>query len=828
MRRGESEASTVEGDSDPSVDRPRTVAVGSTSMGGDADETLPAPAGGGDVSAGRTLAIGAQVAGRYRVMRRLGEGGMGEVYAVDDLILGMTVALKTLRPELEGSTIALERFRREMAFARKVTNEHVCRLHDVGEHDGRVFLTMELLEGKTLAARLAGGGVLALDEVERLAVQLVEGLGALHAAGIVHRDFKPGNVILVGERAVITDFGLARSMIDRDVALTAETGMLGTPAYMAPEQVEGRTVTPATDVYALGVVLFELVTGTLPFREDTALATATARLHGDPPKPSSVRAGVPARWDAIVARCLARDPARRPPVDAVLDTTPRRVSRRWFLAAGAGVATAGGIVGWRFLDRRGGAPASVADGSAVVASNAAAASDELVAVLPVEGTGDLVDDPLRVALTLDIHDALAECGVPKLSLEGNPMFVDLAGSAIKLAAEDDVSVAAWKIAGLSAIVRMTIAKRPDGASPTIAIAVAIERRGAPTWTGQLARPATEATGLAHDVASVVANELGRPAPRMPRDASTVAIETYTRYGAAIGGLYARDELTALEQLVVAEPTLLRAGARLALRLVSELRHSEDGARIASFTARGREVVEQILAIDPDQPLALCARGVGAMAMYDWSSADRDTTRALELAPTSWRHLQERGIYLLYQGRFDDHDVVAARKRALNPLQKPIQGTANNLLLYRQWPELVRYIPTVLEEVKPVGVRKTLQLWLALAYAELARFDEALATVEQGINPNDPYMTSIAVAVLALCGQRDRAVALRKELGERAGPGATALMDDALGNIDAALTNLEKVVDEHHLEALYLKIQRYSPMLRSQPRFQALMKRVGLS
>jgi len=803
------------------VDGPPPVAVRLALMGGDPDETLPAPGSGGGAVVGGTLAIGALVAGRYRVMRRVGEGGMGEVYAVDDLILGATVALKTLRPELEGSTTALLRFRREMVFARKVTNEHVCRLHDVGEHDGRVFLTMELLEGRTLAARLADGGVLALDEIERLAAQLVEGLGALHAAGIVHRDFKPSNVIMVGERAVITDFGLARSMNDRDVALTAETAMLGTPAYMAPEQVEGRAVTPATDVYALGVVLFELVTGMLPFREDTVLATATARLHGDPPRPSSVRAGVAARWDAILARCMARDPAQRPPVDAVLGVVPRRVSRRWFLAAAG--ATAGGIVGWRFLER--------GDGSTAVAGGAS--SDELVAVLPIEGVGELVDDPLRLALTIDIHDALAMVGVPKLSLEANASFDDLAGSAIKLAAENDVSAAAWKIAGLAAIVRMTIAKRLDSSSSTIGVAVAIEREGSPMVTRQLERPAAEATGLAHDVASVVATELGRRAPRVPRDVGRFAIDTYARYGAALGDVYADRErdgkppLTALEELVASEPALLRAGARLALRLVENARYTEDAATIQSWNARGREIAERILAIDPDQPFAVCARGVGAMTMYDWATADRDTTRAVELAPSSWRLMQERAFFLMYQGRFDDHDVVAKRKRALNPLNNPIRGTAWSLFLYRRWTELARYVPTVLEQAKPRD-RKALQLYLAHAYAELARFQEALALAEQGIDMSDPYTTAIAVPVLVLCSQRDRAVTLRKQLGESAGAGATAIMDDALGNIDAALTNVERVVNEHHAEALLLKIQRYTPTLRSQPRFQLLMKKVGLS
>src|ERR1043165_3668787 len=217
---------------------------GRMSGGRTVEDTLPAADGGGP-----RLTLGVRAAGRYRILRFLGAGAMGEVYAAEDLIVGTTVALKTLRPELASSSHAIERFRREIAVARKVTDRHVCRTHDVGEHNGRVFLTMELLEGETLAERVRARGPLPMAEVEAIALQLTPGLAALHDAAVVHRDFKSANVILVQkdgvERAVITDFGLARSSDDRDAKLTTESGLLGTPAYMAPEQVEGREATPA-------------------------------------------------------------------------------------------------------------------------------------------------------------------------------------------------------------------------------------------------------------------------------------------------------------------------------------------------------------------------------------------------------------------------------------------------------------------------------------------------------------------------------------------------------------------------------------------------------
>ena len=785
------------------------------------DETLPARGAAPD--AGCSLAIGTLVEDRYRIVRRLGEGGMGEVYAAEDLILATTVALKTIRPELEGSTIALERFRREMQLARKVTNAHVCRLHDVGEHEGRVFLTMEMLEGETLASRIASGP-LAIADVERLAPQLVEGLAALHAAGVVHRDFKPSNVMLVGDRAVITDFGLARSVVERDIALTAQTGMLGTPAYMAPEQVEGRAVTPATDVYALGVVLYELVAGELPFREDTALATATARLHTTPPLASSRASAARlakadrARWDTIVGRCLQRDPANRPQIDRVLDVPRQLISRRWFLAGSAATIGAG-AAGWRWL---------AADAPQAIATTAG----DLVAVIPVDGAGDLLADPLRVALTVDIHDALSTTGLPHLALDLHPIFETLNGSAVQLSRDPDPSAAAWKIDRVAAVVRMSIGWRTQNAP--LAVDVVIERRATPRWKRRFERPAREALLLVHDLATAVALELGRPMPRRFLDVRPLDPPAYAAYGAALATLLrAPVEATAfdpaatdaLAAVFAANATLLRAGARVALRLAEIGQVRETGN--LPITAEAIRISDQILAADPNQPIALAARGIAASTMYDWKTVERTLPRALELAPTLDRVEQERQRYLLLQGKFDEHERLGEAHRARNPLAKgQLLGPVYSFYYSRQYREEIRYIESILDDV-PRNQRELPLSMLAVAYASTTRFDKAVAIANQLEDSENPYAQANCVVAYALAGQRDKAIALRKKIPAGAAPGSAAMMDDALGNIDDALEHLEKVVAAHYTEALYIKITPFSSALRSQPRFQALMKTVGL-
>ncbi len=323
------------------------------------DETLTAdPSAATAPSSGEErIAPGSLALGRYEVVRFVAAGAMGEVYEARDRVLGETVAVKVLKPALAGSPSAVERLVRELALARKVTHPGICRLHDVHQHDDRAFLSMELLAGESLADRLRRGPLPA-PELDDLARQLVAALATLHAAGVVHRDLKSGNIMLVpgdaGVRAVVTDFGLARSLVPAgDARLTGDGTMLGTPAYMAPEQVEGREATPASDIYSLGVVLFEMATGALPFHEETALATATARLTRDPPRPRALRPDLAPRWEQAILRCLARDPGARPRrVEDVLAPTRRRAWRPIV----AGVATLAIATGAWELAARGGAP----------------------------------------------------------------------------------------------------------------------------------------------------------------------------------------------------------------------------------------------------------------------------------------------------------------------------------------------------------------------------------------------------------------------------------------------------------------------------------------
>ena len=252
---------------------------------------------------------GTILAGRYRIVGLLGRGGMGEVYRADDLTLGQPVALKFLPASAAADAAALARFHNEVRIARQVSHPNVCRIHDLGEADGEPFLSMEYVDGEDLASLLRRIGRLPADKAIESARQLCAGIAAAHDMGVLHRDLKPANVMLDGRGVVkITDFGLANfsEQIARD-------DIAGTPAYMAPEQLAGGAASIASDLYALGLVLFEMFTGVAAFAPGSAADRARWSADSAPPTPSSARPDIDPAVERVIVRCLESDPARRPP-----------------------------------------------------------------------------------------------------------------------------------------------------------------------------------------------------------------------------------------------------------------------------------------------------------------------------------------------------------------------------------------------------------------------------------------------------------------------------------------------------------------------------------
>jgi hypothetical protein len=254
--------------------------------------------------------------GRYRLRSLLAAGGMGAVWVADDAVLGRQVAVKLLSEALAGDGLAAERLRREARAAAGLEHPGIARVLDLGEDRGRPYLVMELLHGESLAQRLARAGPLPPAEAARVVAAAAEALQVAHRAGIVHRDVKPGNVFLTGDGEVkLLDFGIASAA--NEAALTGGD-LIGTAAYLAPERMLGHDATPAADVYALGVLLYELLAGRPPFAADSGTALAMAHLHARPAPLRDAAPGVPPALAAACEQALAKDPAARPPSAAAL------------------------------------------------------------------------------------------------------------------------------------------------------------------------------------------------------------------------------------------------------------------------------------------------------------------------------------------------------------------------------------------------------------------------------------------------------------------------------------------------------------------------------
>jgi len=293
--------------------------------------------------------IGSILGGRYRLLELLGQGGMATIFRARDSQLDRDVAVKVLRPEYGSDPEFLERFRHEAQAAASLSHPGIVSVYDYGTDPAGPFIVMELVDGQDLATLLRRRGPLPPAQAARVASEVAHALGAAHARGLVHRDVKPGNILVTTDNRIkVADFGIARAVADSGVTMPGTT--LGSVHYFSTEQARGESATPASDVYGLGIVLYELLTGQRPWTGDSAAAVATARLTGAVPSPRSVNPAIPAALDAIDRRALALDPSDRYENGREMaDALDRYVSESRAAAGdaagGAAAAAAAGLAG---------------------------------------------------------------------------------------------------------------------------------------------------------------------------------------------------------------------------------------------------------------------------------------------------------------------------------------------------------------------------------------------------------------------------------------------------------------------------------------------------
>ncbi len=622
------------------------------------------------------------LAGRYELLALLGVGSMGSVYRAWDRELDDVVALKMLRRELMASREMLERFRTEVKLARRVTHKNVARVFDIGEHDGLRFLTMELVEGTSLEAIREREGYLPIARVVDLATQICGGLAAAHAAGVVHRDLKPDNIVVdPNGRAVIADFGIARALAGtaKDArALSGMAGMVGTPAYMAPEQVEGtEPIDGRADIYAFGAMLFELFTGELPFPGDTPLAVAIARLRGDAPDVRTRRADIPERVARIVAKCMAREPSERYATSAELFAQLDRL--RTSIAADPVAA---------MLPSVNAIPVAVPSSPRSVASltmleevafelvPTARPVVKMVAVLPFKILGDVADAYLADALTEDLIDTLSVT-------EG--LRVRTRGSVARFRGMDTDPRDAGRALDAQVVVSGTLSAVGERLCVTArAVSVA---DGYQLWATRFERPGRDVVAIADEAANALSDVLtvsrAKTERRAPGD--PVALDLYLRGRHEHNTFFRAGNAQAVDLLRLAhhrapdDPTIMASYAVALMRRFA----LEDAASDVAETAQ--KLAVRALALSPDRADAHVALAGLHLSRGELGDAARHLGRALTLAPTLADAQEMAGQLLIELGPLDEGVLRLEAAVALEPrLFEAQYRRARGLALRGDW------------------------------------------------------------------------------------------------------------------------------------------------
>ena len=555
---------------------------------------------------------------------------MGTVYRARDSELDEVVALKLLRREVMDQPGMLDRFRQEVKLARRVTHRNVARTYDIGESEGDKFLTMEFVEGEALSARLTREGALPLDAVITVADGICAGLQAAHAAGIVHRDLKPDNVLLARDgRVVLTDFGIARALFDAGRAATMGLA-LGTPAYMAPEQVEGASdLDERADVYALGAMLYECVTGERAWSGESIWALAAARLMQPPPDPRVKRPDLPSQAAELVLRCMARRFASAAEVAAALATMTMPAPR-----ARPSVPPI--------------APAPID------------ADAKTVAVLPFQNLGAPGDDYVADGLSDDLLDALSM--TPGLRVLAR-------GAVAKYRGETRDARNVGRELRVQVVVDGSV--RRSGDTLRIAARVVSVADGFQLWAKRFDRPEKDVLATSDEAANAIAEALTvqRSAPARPAPSDPRALDLYLRARHAFrrGWRENTAEAIALFEQALAlapdDPTILAGYARAQFRRF--LFDTEASGALAA-EEKGRAAAERALVLAPRLGEAHAALSNVKWMMGDFLGSARDLREALRIAPSSPDVAELYGRMLLEAGYPERAVAILGAAAALEP------------------------------------------------------------------------------------------------------------------------------------------------------------------
>jgi len=742
----------------------------------------------------RELTTGSNFAGRYQVIEELGHGGMGKVYKVFDQEIQAKMALKLIKPEVSADKTTIERFRNELKIARDISHKNICRMYDLGKEAGNYFITMEYVTGEDLKSFIRRSRQLTVGTAVAIAKQVCEGLAEAHRLGVVHRDLKPSNIMIDKEgNARIMDFGIARSL--KGKGITGAGVIIGTPEYMSPEQVEGKEADQRSDIYSLGIILYEMLTGRVPFEGDTPLSIAMKHKTEAPQDPRSFNAQVPSALSHVILKCMEKDRARR------YQSAEDVVSE---------------------LDK--------ADNGKTVAIKVDEWKNS-IAVLPFKNMSadpeqeyfcEGIAEELLNALT-QIKELRVVARTSAFSFKGKDVDIREIGRTLNV---DKVLEGSVRKSGQRLRITAQLVNVEDGYH---------------IWSDQFDREIKDIFAIQEEISLIIVEKLKL---KLLKEEKEKILKRYTddheAYNLYLKGRYfwyRRHEgglqkgLEFFQQAIARDPLYALAYVGIAdsfgsFGLFSFIRPKE-------AYPRAKAAAKKALEIDPELGEAYASLGwISMLYDWDWQTAEKEFQHAIMTNPYYTPAHIWYGMCLAITGRFDESIAEMKKARELDPLEPMVNAfLAWSLYMARRFDEAIEQNRKVIA----MDPNYSIVYWYqAMACAARKLWDEAIASSQKHVKLSKGAAFALATLgfVYGSAGMRDEAlnalerlIALSKD--RYVSPFHQAFIYVGLGEKEQALENMEKAYLDRESMIVYLGTLPLLDSVRSEPRFKVLLKKMNL-